>query len=320
MVRRLSDDLILIDLGFQGQHHAIAAWLVRGDDGWNVIDCGPTTTNHQLVAGIHAAGLEMGDIARIVLTHIHLDHGGGAGALMREYPHLRAVIQEDAAQFLIDPTRLLRSAGMSFGDRMERLWGEVVGIDDSRVDGIVAGETVPGTRLRAYATPGHTATHLSFLDPVSSVLFAGDATHARLPESALIVPTLAPVELDFDAWHTTAQTMQSLTPSALAIPHFGFVADTTEHLAQVEDRINTRRTLAEQLVRTPDDLNALTALYAHATRSELAEEGGDVDDKVLSLELAMPSYLGGQGMMRWFKVHGWFENQGGEVTRTSPVS
>lgn len=307
MSQRLSDDLILIDLGFQDQHHAIAAWLVRGDDRWIVIDCGPTTTNRNLVEGIQASGLEMGDISYIVLTHIHLDHGGGAGALMQDYPHLRAVIQTDAAQFLIDPTRLLRSASMSFGDRMERLWGEVVGIDPSRVDGIVTGDNLPGTRLRAYATPGHTATHLSFLDPDSGILFAGDAAHARLPESALIIPTLAPVELDFDAWHTTARTMQSLAPSALAIPHFGFVADASEHLAQVEDRINERRALAEQLVRTPEDLDALIALYERTTRAEYTEEGGDVDDKVLSLGLAMPGYLGGQGMMRWFKVHGWFE-------------
>lgn len=307
MAQHLSDDLILIDLGFQGQHHAIAAWLVRGDDGWFLIDCGPTTTNHNLVEGINAAGLEMGDISRIVLTHIHLDHGGGAGALMRDYPHLRAVIQEDAAQFLVDPTRLLRSAGMSFGDKMEQLWGEVVDIDSSRVDGIVAGDSLPGTRLRTYATPGHTATHLSFMDHETGVLFAGDAAHARLPQSHLIVPTLAPVELDFDAWHTTAETMQSLTPSALAIPHFGFVPDATEHLARVEDRINARRALAEQLVHSSDDLAKLISLYEQTTRAEYEQEGGDVDDKVLSLELAMPSYLGGQGMMRWFKVHGWFE-------------
>ncbi len=305
-ITRFSDDLILIDLGFQGQHHAIATWLVRGNDGWIAIDCGPTTTNANLVAGINAAGLAMEQISHIVLTHIHLDHGGGAGVLMRDYPHLRATIQRDAAQFLIDPARLLRSASMSFGDRMERLWGEVVGIDPMRVDGIQAGDTVHGTRLRAYATPGHTGTHLSFLDPESGVLFAGDAAHARLPMSNLIIPTLAPVELDFDAWHMTALAMQSLTPSALAIPHFGFVPEATDHLAQVEERINIRRGLAEQTVCSPDDLDALIAVYERTTRAEYAAEGGDVDDKVLSLELAMPSYLGGQGMMRWFKVHDWF--------------
>lgn len=307
IITRFSDDLVLVDLGFQGQHHAIAAWLVRGNDGWVIIDCGPTTTNENLIAGVNAVGLEMEQISRIVLTHIHLDHGGGAGVLMREYPHLRATIQREAAQFLIDPTRLLRSASMSFGDRMERLWGEVVGIEPARIDGIEAGDTVPSTRLRAYATPGHTGTHLSFLDPETGVLYAGDAAHARLPTSRLIIPTLAPVELDFDAWHTTAQTMQSLAPSALAIPHFGFVADATDHLAQVEERINARRALAEQMVRSPDDLNELIALYERTTRAEYAAEDGDIDDKVRSLELAMPSYLGGQGMMRWFKVHGWFE-------------
>ncbi|MCA9832327.1 MAG: MBL fold metallo-hydrolase [Thermomicrobiales bacterium] len=307
MATRYSDDLYLLDLSFQGQHHAIASWLVRGERGWIIIDCGPDTTRTELVASVESAGLDMRDIERILLTHVHLDHGGGVGTLLREYPHLRVTIQAEAVQFLIDPARLIRSAGMSFGDKMERLWGEVIGFDADLVDGIVAGETVPGTSLRAYATPGHTATHLSFLDSATGVLFAGDAAHARLPESALIVPTLAPVELDFDAWHTTAQTMLGLQPSALAIPHFGWVADAQSHLEQVEERIAQRRAIAEELVRSPADVDVLTDLYAATTRAEYTAEGGEVDDKVASLELAMPSYLGGQGMMRWFKVHGWFE-------------
>lgn len=310
MVTRYSDDLYLLDLNFQEQHHAIASWLLRGDRGWIIIDCGPDTTRSALVAGVAAAGLEMRDVERILLTHVHLDHGGGTGTLLSEYPHLRVTIQADAAQFLIDPARLIRSASMSFGDRMEQLWGEVIGFDANRVDGIVAGDIVPGTNLRAYATPGHTATHLSFLDTATGVLFAGDAAHARLPESDLIIPTLAPVELDFDGWHTTARTMLDLRPSALAIPHYGWVDDPQPHLEQVEERINQRRALAEELVRSPDDLDALIALYAATTRAEYTAEGGDADDKVASLELAMPSYLGGQGMMRWFKVHGFPENRG----------
>lgn len=305
----IHDDLILIDLGFQDQQHAIAAWLVRCTASWVIVDCGPDTTRNRLVAGVQLAGLQMEDIGRIVLTHVHLDHGGGAATLMREYPHLRLSMQQDAAQFLIDPTRLLKSARMSFGDKMEQLWGEVVDIDPARVDGIAAGDTVQGTHLRAYATPGHTATHLSFLDPITGVLFAGDAAHARLPDSAVIIPTLAPVELDFDAWHETACDMQALHPSALAIPHFGFIQDADAHLAQVEERIDIRRRLAEQIVCTPEDLHALVDRFASATRDEYVKEGGDVDDKMSSLELAMPSYLGGQGMMRWFKVNGWFKQK-----------
>ncbi len=297
-------DHILIDVLFQGTPEAIATWLVRGSDGWVMIDCGPSTSQATLEKGVAEAGIDMRDVSRIVLTHIHLDHGGAAGTLMRDHPHLRVTVHEDAAQVLVDPSRLLKSAARSFGDRMEQLWGEVIGVDPDRVDTIMPGDMVPGTQLWAVATLGHTATHLSYLNLDDRVLFAGDATHARLPDSNVIVPTLAPIELDFDAWQSTAVKIRGLKPTALALPHFGWVPDVDEHLGQIEERIRSRIAIAEEIVTSLDDVEPLTDAILDRTRDEYASGDSDPQARLASMELAMPSYLGAQGLLRWYKVHG----------------
>lgn len=297
-------DRILIDLEFQQTPEAIAAWLVRGDDGWVVVDCGPATSQQTLERGIEAAGIAIQDVSRIVLTHIHLDHAGATGTLLRDHPHLRVTVHLDSAQVLIDPSGLLRSASRSFGDGMRELWGEVVGVDPDRIDTILPGDIVPGTQLWAVATPGHTATHLSYLHMGDGTIYAGDAAHARLPNSGVIVPTLAPIELDFDAWQATAMKLRSLRPTGLALPHFGWVSDPQAHLDQIEERIRTRLRIAERIVTSLEDVELLTEAILAQSRAEYSDDGGSAEDRLGSMELAMPSYLGAQGLLRWFKVRG----------------
>lgn len=295
---------LLIDIQFQNTPQAIASWLVRGNEGWVIIDCGPSTSQSVLEQQIAATGLDMAEISRIVLTHIHLDHGGAAGTLMRDYPHLRLTVHQDAASILVDPTRLIRSASMSFRDRMDTLWGEIIGIDADRIDSIAPGAYVPGTKLRSVHTPGHSGTHLSYLNEEDGVLYAGDAAHARLPNTRVIVPTLAPIELDFDAWQATAVKMRRLQPKALALPHFGWVSDPESHLAQVEERIRTRIAIAEGVVSSLDDEEPLAAAIRELSLQEYNADGIGADRRMASMELAMPSYLGAQGLLRWYKVHG----------------
>lgn len=299
-----SRDRVLIDLDFQNTPEAIATWMLREEDGWVMIDCGPSTSQGTLEQKLAATGIDIRDVSRIVLTHIHLDHAGATGTLLRDYPHLRVTVHQDAAQVLINPSRLIRSASMSFGDRMEQLWGEIIGIEADRIDPILPGEVVPGTRLWAIATPGHTGTHLSYLNLEDGVLFAGDAAHARLPVSNVIIPTLAPIELDFDAWQSTAVKIRSLQPTALALPHFGWVDQPESHLAQIEERIRTRIDIAEGLVTSLGEVEPLTDAILRRSREEYRADDRNPEKRLASMELAMPSYLGAQGLLRWYKVHG----------------
>jgi glyoxylase-like metal-dependent hydrolase (beta-lactamase superfamily II) len=215
-------------------------------------------------------------------------------------------VHRDAAGILVDPSRLVRSATISYGDAMDTLWGKIVPVEVGRIDPVSPGDILPGMSLRAIATPGHTATHLGYFDTGTGVLFTGDAAHARLPGSTVIVPTLSPVEVDIDAWRTTADTLQEMAPSALALPHFGLVDGAAVHLERIEERIDSRMRIAAGIVRSPDDGNALAQALANVTRREYEAEGGDVETKVATMELCMPSWLGAQGILRWYKVHGKF--------------
>lgn len=298
---------IPIDLNFQQTPRVISTWLVPARSGWVIVDCGPSPSLGALEAGVEAAGLEMGDIVRIVLTHIHLDHAGGTGVLLRDNPHLRVTVHQGSADILVDPTRLIRSATKSYGGQMDRLWGEIAPVDASRIDAIQHGDTLPGTSLRAYGTPGHTATHLSYLDTESAILFTGDAALARLQGSDVIIPTLSPVEVDIDAWKSTAQLMRELSPSALALAHFGLHEDALNHLSRIDERIAMHMEIAAAVVKSPSDMDALADALAASTRAEYEAEGGDVGTKIATMDLAMSSALGAQGIMRWYKVHNKFE-------------
>lgn len=305
-VHRFNDEMIGIDLMFQGMPGVIISWLRKGADGWVAIDCGPGSAVDAFETGVAEAGLEIGDINRIVLTHIHLDHAGGAGLLVQRYPHLRVSVHPDAAPFSIDPSRLIASATRSYGDAMEQLWGEIVPVPEASIDECVGDDLVPGTHLRAIATPGHAGSHLAYYDTSSDTVFAGDVAHARLQGSDVIVPTLSPIELDFDLWHTSAERLRGLTPQALALPHGGFFTDVGEHLGGIEDRIWNRVGVAEEILRSPSDTLVLGEALLAATRAEYEAEGGDVERKLATMEYCMPSWLGAQGLARWFKVQGRF--------------
>lgn len=306
-VYRINDDIIGIDLMFQGIPGVIISWLVRTRNGWCAVDCGPASTVETFEHGVNASGLAMGDISRLVLTHIHLDHAGGSGLLVRRHPHLRISVHEGASGFVVDPSRLLASAARSYGDRMEQFWGETIGAPASSIDVLRDGESVPDAPLRAIASPGHSGTHLAYIHTESEVLITGDVCHARLQDSDVIIPTLSPIELDFDLWHQSAERLRSLRPGALALPHGGFFEDAESHLAQIEDRIWDRINLAEQVLTSPDDQDALAQALLRVTRAEYESEGGDIEQKLLTMEYCMPSWLGAQGIVRWFKVQGRFQ-------------
>lgn len=303
-VAGIESGLYAIDLRFQGSPAAIVTYSFQGDGGWVLTDIGPSTVRSGLDAGLAELGISLADVRRIMLTHIHLDHGGGIGTLIRDAPWIRVSVHADAAAHLADPTALLKSATRSFGHGMGRLWGEVIGVPAERIDAILPGDVVPGTTAEAVETPGHAGTHLSYMDSASGVLFTGDAAHARLAGSDVIVPTLAPPELDFDAWAISVERMVACRPRLLALPHGGVFADATAHLDAIMPRIHERLSLAEEVLRSREDMTALEiALRERLQASYAAESDADAEWRLDSMEYAMPAYLGAQGLVRWFSVH-----------------
>ncbi len=214
----------------------MGAWQV--DD--VLIDCGPASCLDRLLD-------ELRDWRprALLLTHIHLDHAGAAGALVEKWPDLEVFVHERGAPHLASPERLLASASRIYGDLMESLWGNVISVPVEQLRPLQGGERV-GSFSVAY-TPGHASHHISFLHE-SGRAFVGDAAGVRVLPQTLIMPHAPPPDVDLEAWKRSLDLIQDWAPASLALPHFGVVEDVQGHLEEV------RRRLTETAERARDSM------------------------------------------------------------------
>ena len=193
-MQTLAAGLDYVDLNFLGAPEIIATAVLYGASGAALIDPGPSTTHNTLKAALQRKGIGIGDVRQILLTHIHLDHAGVTGALVRENPAIEVFVHERGAPHMIDPSKLLASAGRLYGADMDRLWGDFVPVPQSRVKILKGGEhLVAGGRdlLVAY-TPGHAWHHVSYFDTSSRIAFVGDAAGIRRGNGSYIMPPTPP--------------------------------------------------------------------------------------------------------------------------------
>jgi glyoxylase-like metal-dependent hydrolase (beta-lactamase superfamily II) len=241
-----------IDVEHLGRPNVICCWQV--DD--VLVDPGPESCIDTL---LDALGDEQP--RALLLTHIHFDHAGAAGALVREWPDLEVWVHERGARHLADPRRLVASATRLYGDDFERLWGEVVPIPERSLRVLRGGESIDGWDV-AY-TPGHAAHHVSYRHADSGWVFPGDTCGVRMPGTGLLLAPTPPPDIDLDAWRASLDAIEAWEPTALAITHFGEHADVGAHLERL------RAALAQwgELARTTDQAAysaALLAAYADA--------------------------------------------------------
>jgi glyoxylase-like metal-dependent hydrolase (beta-lactamase superfamily II) len=222
-----------LDLLHCGHPERIASYVVDTDDGPALFDCGPATCLPTLRAALGARGLELADIRHLLLSHIHLDHAGAAGALVRECPDLTVHVSEIGAPHLVDPSRLEASARRLYGETFDELWGALVPVPRENVD--VVGDTVLG--LEAFPTPGHAAHHVSYLDR-DGTLYSGDAAGVRIPGARFVFPPLPPPEVDLDAWEATIAETERRGPTCLALVHFGVHDGVESHLHRLRETIH----------------------------------------------------------------------------------
>ena len=177
----------------------------------------------------------------LLLTHIHLDHAGATGALVRRWPGLRVYVHERGAPHLADPSKLIASASRLYGEQMERLWGEIVPVPETSITTLGGGEDVLGFRV-AY-TPGHASHPVCYLHSDSGRAFAGDVCATRIPPANLIIPPTPPPDIDLEAWERSLDLVAAWEPTSLGITHFGAIDDPPTHIAAVRERL---RELAER--------------------------------------------------------------------------
>ncbi len=294
----------LIDLGFMDTSGVIAAYLLTGDDGLTLIETGPATTRGHLEEGLANAGYSLGDVSRIIVTHIHLDHSGAAGVIMRDHPRIRLSVHPVGAPHLIDSARLVSSAGRIYGDQMDRLFGEIVGVPEDRVDILADGEVVVagGRPLRVLFTPGHASHHVAILDEQTGTIFAGDVGGVRLQGRNFIVPTTTPPEVAPDLWAGSVEILRNAGATRLALTHFGFFRDVDTHLDQVMPGLESVIDLARETLAGSGGLDALVARLLDREREALV--GTDAARAMQQLELAIPAFVSALGLQRYLKKRG----------------
>jgi len=253
-----------IDLHHQASG-GVASYLLDTDDGPALFDCGPTTCIPALESGLAADELALGDIRHLLLSHIHLDHAGAAGVLVRRHPGLQVHVSEIGAPHLLDPSRLDASARRLYGEAFDELWGELAPIPAENLH--VAGDRVVG--LECFPTTGHASHHVSYF-AADGTLYAGDAAGVRLDGAAFVMPPCPPPEFDLEAWERTIQEIERRAPDRLALIHFGLFDDVQEHLAAL------RQTLARWSSRVEDGMDQETFIAAarldvERTDSELVD-------------------------------------------------
>ena len=258
----------LIDLNHLGNPKVIASYLIKGDQP-ALVDCGPATCIDALEAGLRAAGLGLADVRHLLLTHIHLDHAGAAGTLVRRHPGLLVHVSAIGAPHLVDPSRLERSARRIYGDNFDRLWGELAPVPEENVR--VIGERVLG--LEAFPAPGHASHHLAFL-ALDGTCFAGDATGVRISPAPYVSPMAPPPDIDLEGWARTLDEIERRRPDRLCLAHFGCFDDVAEHLADVRaglarwaERVRTGATQGEFVAAAEAEIPAgLDTVTAEAYR------------------------------------------------------
>jgi glyoxylase-like metal-dependent hydrolase (beta-lactamase superfamily II) len=271
-----------IDLLHQGNARRIAAYVVDTDDGPALFDCGPTTTAAALKAGLAQHGLELTDIRHLLLSHIHLDHAGAAGVLVREHPALQVHVSEIGAPHLIAPERLERSARRLYGESFDTLWGELAPVPEANVR--IVGDRVLG--LDCFPTPGHASHHVSYLDR-DGTLYAGDAAGVRIQPGRFVMPPTPPPEFDLDTWQQTLEEIERRDPERLALIHWGVADDPRRHLAELRLELYDWA----DFIRGGADVDEFTE-YVQTELRDAGEDTGQYD-------LAMPLWQSYQGLKRW---------------------
>jgi glyoxylase-like metal-dependent hydrolase (beta-lactamase superfamily II) len=266
----------LTDLRHLGRANVIGAWRV----GEVIVDPGPSSCLEELLPA-----LERDPPRVLALTHVHLDHAGATGSLVRRFPDVEVWVHERGAPHVIDPTKLLRSATRLYGERMGRLWGEVLPVPAERVRVLRGGESLGDLRV-AY-TPGHASHHVSYLHEPSGRAFTGDVTGVRIDGACVLAPT-PPPDIDVRAWQTSLELIEAWRPRTLAVTHFGSYDDVDAHLAALREQLARVRELAGRV-----DESA----FAAAIRAQVAASADP--DTAAAYAQAMPPEQSFHGLTRY---------------------
>ena len=256
----------LIDVLQRGRARVIGAW----DLGGAIVDPGPERRIETLLEGLSQ------EPRALLLTHIHLDHAGAAGALVERFPALEVWVHAKGVPHLADPSKLLASAERIYGDEMEELWGRVLPVPEQNLRVLEGGETIPaaGRELEVAYAPGHASHHVVYLDRWDGTAYVGDVAGVRIPPSDFVRPPTPPPDIDVELWLASIELVAGRRPERLALTHFGMVDDPPPHLAQTKQRLREQADLVRALLDEHGDTERAVAEFVQEVDRRTREAAG----------------------------------------------
>jgi glyoxylase-like metal-dependent hydrolase (beta-lactamase superfamily II) len=280
---------------WMGRPRSIATALLESDGHRAIVDPGPGSTIAGLRQQLHAHGLSIMDLDAILLTHIHLDHAGATGALVRENPRLAVYVHKLGAPHMIDPSKLLASAARLWPNDLERLFGETLPVSAQNLHILEGGETITlgARKIEVVNTPGHASHHVSYFESLESVAFVGDTTGVRIEGHPYVMPATPPPDIDLGIWDSSFAAILKRKPARLFLTHFGFSENPPDHIAQFRDRLHRWAAIAEKIIRTAKSDSAAMESFMSTMRGEISEHlpAEEVEHYVFSAGLNL-SFLG----------------------------
>ncbi|MGB7281048.1 MAG: MBL fold metallo-hydrolase [Candidatus Acidiferrum sp.] len=258
----------ILDTNWLGHPRSIAAVLLESDGHRAILDPGPASTLPKLRELLAARGLDVSDLNAILLTHIHLDHAGATGALIKENPELEVYVHKAGMMHLADPKKLLASAERLWPGELRRLFGETLPVPFGNLRMLKGGETLAlGSRsIEVMYTPGHASHHVSYFDSSDGTAFVGDTAGFHIEGQPYVVPVAPPPDIDLEIWNISLDAIAARSPARLFLTHFGYSNDPAAHIAEYRQSLQRWSALAEKLLRsTQDESGALDGFVADTT-------------------------------------------------------
>jgi len=285
----------VLDLNWMGRPHSIGAVLLESGGHYAILDPGPASTLETLRAGLKSRGLSVSDLNAILLTHIHLDHAGASGSLLRENPNLRVFVHSKGAAHLADPSKLLASAGRLWGDDLSRLFGETLAVPEQNIQILDGAETLMvGTRkIDVIYTPGHASHHVTYFDEGEAIAFAGDTAGIRIANGPYIMPATPPPDIDLAVWEYSFAAILDRRPSRLFVTHFGYAENPAKHIADFRKRLHLWAEITAQAMQSKSDMAAALQSFLEQTQTEMRQYLSEADAEQHAFTAGLPlSFLG----------------------------
>jgi glyoxylase-like metal-dependent hydrolase (beta-lactamase superfamily II) len=269
-------DISTLDTNWVGRPHSIAAALLESDGHRAIIDPGPESTLATLRERLHARGLSVAQLDAILLTHIHLDHAGASGSLVRENPRIAVYVHDLGAPHMLDPSRLLASAQRLWPDTLQQLFGDTLPVPKENLRILQGGEKLTlGTRkVEVEYTPGHASHHVSYFDGSEGIAFVGDTAGIRIDNGPYILPATPPPDISLEIWEKSFATILARRPSRLFLTHFGFAGNPAEHIEEFRGRLHHWAKLAAQVLRSASSEAEAKKTFVTRAQGEMQEQIG----------------------------------------------